>query len=399
MSKARHLAELSIMKRINSIDIVRGVVMMIMALDHVRDLIHVDSIAQNPTNMETTTPILFFTRWITHLCAPTFVFLAGTSVYLALKNSSLSETRSFLIKRGIWLIIVEFTLVNFALWFDPGFHTIIFEVIATIGVGFILLGVLLGLKPKVLGIIGLIIIFCHNLLPLIQFSEGSIIKTILAPFFSPTVLPITADRVFILGYAPIPWFGIMLVGFAAGTFFEMDSEKRKSLFLKIGLSSLLLFVVLRLINIYGDSVPWAYQPNALYTFLSFNNLTKYPPSLLFCLTMLGIMFLMLALAENAKNKFTDIALTYGRVPLFYFLGHFYLIHLTLLVILFFQGFSFGQFEFASGTFGRPKAVPSGLDLWAIYLIWIGVVAAMYPLCRWFGKYKAEHKEKTWLRYL
>ena len=374
--------------------------MIIMALDHVRDLIHVDSITQQPTNMSTTTPILFFTRWITHLCAPTFVFLAGTSAYLAFKNSSnLSESRSFLKKRGIWLIILEFTVVNFAIWFDLGFHIFIFEVIAAIGFGFIILGLLLNLKPTTLGLIGLIIIFGHNLFPLIPFGEGSIIRAILTPLFGSTAIPITANTTFIMGYPPIPWLGIMLVGFAAGKFFEMESERRKSLFLKIGFGSLLLFVVLRFINIYGDSVPWTYQANAIYPFLSFNNITKYPPSLLFCLTTLGVMFLLLAFAETAKNKFTDIALTYGRVPLFYFLVHFYLIHLLLLAVLFLQGFSFSQFEFASGTFGRPKGVSSGLDLWVIYLIWLGVVAAMYPLCRWFGKYKSEHKEKAWLRYL
>lgn len=387
------------MKRLIAIDFVRGLVMIIMALDHVRDLIHIDSITQQPTDLNTTTPILFFTRWITHLCAPTFVFLAGTSVYLSLKNSSISETRRFLITRGIWLIIVEFTLVNFGMWFDVGYHLVIFEVIAAIGFGFIILGLLINLSPNILGIIGLVIIFGHNLLPLIPFSEASIIKSVLTPFFGATVIPLSANTTFIMGYPPIPWFGIMLVGFAAGRFFEMDSEKRKSLFLKIGIGSLLFFVILRFINIYGDSIPWSFQQNTIYTFLSFNNITKYPPSLLFCLTTLGVMFLMLAFAENAKNKFTDIAITYGRVPLFYFIVHFYLIHLLLLLILLLQGFNFSQFEFASGTFGRPKSISSGLDLWAIYLIWIGIVVAMYPLCKWFGKYKAENKEKVWLRYL
>jgi uncharacterized membrane protein len=385
-------------KRINSIDVVRGIVMIIMALDHVRDLIHVNAITQNPTDLKTTTPILFFTRWITHLCAPTFVFLAGTSVYLSSRNKDISETRNFIIKRGIWLIILEFTLVNFALWFDLGFHIFIFEVIAAIGFGLIILGLLIKFSPQILGIAGLIIIFGHNLLPLIPFSEGSVIKSILTLFFGFGAFPI-GSTAFIMTYPPIPWLGIILVGFAAGTFFELDSENRKKRFIQIGIASLSLFVILRIINIYGDPVPWTYQNNPVYTFLSFINLTKYPPSLLFCLTILGFTFLMLAFAENAKNKLVDFTVVYGKVPLFYFIIHLYLIHFILLIILLLQGFSFSSFDFASGTFGRPKGVASGLDLWAIYLIWIAVVAALYFPCRWFGKYKSKHKEKTWLRYL
>jgi uncharacterized membrane protein len=386
------------MKRLNSIDIVRGVVMIIMALDHVRDLIHVDSITQNPTDLATTTPILFFTRWITHLCAPTFVFLAGTSAYLAFKNTgNLSASRIFLIKRGIWLVILELTLVNFALWFDPGFHNVIFEVIAAIGVSFIILGLLLKLSPTTLGIIGLTIIFGHNLIDLLD--KDSLVKAILTPFFGFTAFPLSAQNLFILAYPPIPWLGIMLAGFAAGQFFEMDEDQRKSLFFKIGLAALGLFVVLRFINVYGDPVLWTAQKDWVYSLLSFFNVTKYPPSLQFCLVILGFTFLMLALAEKAKNKFTDIAQVYGRVPLFYFVIHLYLIHLIALAVLFFQGFQSAQFDFASGTFGRPKGIPSGLDLWGVYLIWIGVVAVLYFLCSWYGNYKAQHKERWWLRYL
>jgi uncharacterized membrane protein len=282
------------MKRENSIDIVRGIVMIIMALDHVRDLMHVDALTQSPTDLATTTPILFFTRWITHLCAPIFVFLAGTSVFLSLKSkNNLAATRQHLIKRGFWLVLLEFTIVNFGLFFDIGFHTLLFEVIATIGFGFILLGLLLKIPTKQLGILGLIIIFCHNIFPLIPFAEGSLLKTILAPFFNLTVIPLFAGKVFVVGYPPIPWLGIMLVGFASGRFFEKEKSERKKLFVKIGLGSLGLFTLIRFINIYGDPALWSVQKNALFTFLSFMNLTKYPPSLVFCLVTLGILFLLI----------------------------------------------------------------------------------------------------------
>ncbi|MGE8341367.1 MAG: DUF1624 domain-containing protein [Flavobacterium sp.] len=386
------------MKRQPSIDIVRGIVMIIMALDHVRDLMHVDSITQSPTDLTTTSPLLFFTRFITHLCAPTFVFLAGTSVYLSLQNkNNVSETRKFLLRRGIWLVVLEFTIVNFGLFFDIGFHSLLFEVIATIGFGFIILSALLKIRSQTLGIIGLLILFFHNLTPLIPFAENSILKTALAPLFSPIVFPFSG-RAFIMGYPPIPWLGIMLVGFATGKFFEWTEEKRKQLFTKIGLTALVLFIIIRFVNIYGDPALWATQKNVVFTFLSFINVTKYPPSLLFCLATLGIMFLLLAFAEQFTNRIKKVSLVYGKVPLFYFVVHFYVIHFLTLLMLFAQGFSFSQFEFATGTFGRPKGIESGLSLWLIYLIWIFVVALLYKPCQWFGKYKSEHTY-WWLQYI
>ena len=386
------------MKRIYSIDFTRGVVMIIMALDHVRDMIHADSISQSPTNLQTTTPVLFFTRWITYLCAPIFVFLAGTSAYISLKNSNnFVESRNFLLKRGVYLVLLEFIVVNVGLFFDFGFHTLIFEVIAAIGFGFIMLSLLLKLPAKAICIVGLAIIFCHNLTALIPLAEASAIKKIVMAFFAPGAFQF-ANRVFIVAYPPIPWLGIMLTGFALGKLFELQQAKRRSLFIKIGLSILILFIIVRLTNIYGDSVPWAVQQQSIFTFLSFMNVTKYPPSLVFCLITLGTMFLILALGEGAKGTLINIASVYGRVPLFYFLVHFFLIHFILLAVLFLQGFHWSQLDFVSGTFGRPKNAESGLPLWAIYLLWIGVVAALYKPCLWFGKYKSQHTY-WWLRYI
>jgi len=387
------------MKRIYSIDFTRGVVMIIMALDHVRDFMHVNSITQSPTDLSTTTPLLFFTRWITYLCAPIFVFLAGTSAYISFKNKgNVSQSRKFLLKRGLWLILLEFTVVNFALWFDAGFHILIFEVIATIGFGFIILGLLMKSSSKTIGIIGLFILFSHNLFTLIPFGQGSIFKIILSPLFELGAFPLTSHTNFIMAYPPVPWLGIILTGFASGKLFELPDAKRKSVFLKTGSGALLLFVALRFINIYGDPALWAPQKNAMYTFLSFMNVTKYPPSLLFCLITLGIMFLILAFAEQAKNKLTEKVSVYGKVPLFYFIVHLYIIHISLIVLLIAQDFHWPDFSFATGTFGRPKGVESGVALWAIYVIWIAIVLALYKPCLWFGKYKATHKQ-WWLKYI
>ena len=386
------------MKRVLSIDIVKGLVMIIMALDHTRDLIHITSITQQPTDLDTTNPALFFTRWITHLCAPTFVFLSGTSAYISFKNKkNISETRRFLLSRGLSLIILEFTLVNFGLWFDIHFNVFLFNVIGAIGFGFIILSLLLKASLKTIAIIGLSIIFLHNLAPFVPFAETSLFKKILMPFFAPGTFPIGGGRMFVMGYPPIPWLGIMLIGFAAGKFFELPAAQRKSTFLKIGLTSLTLFIIIRSINIYGDSIPWATQKNSIYTFLSFMNVTKYPPSLVFCLVTLGIMFIILSLVDRMKNKFTEIATVYGKVPLFYFLVHWYILHPIMFLIVFLQGYKSSDLLFGFNL-GRPKGI-SGVNLLFTYLIWISVVIMLYPLCKWYGRYKENHKEKKWLRYL
>lgn len=373
--------------------------MIIMALDHVRDMIHVNSIAQSPTNLETTTPILFFTRWITYLCAPIFVFLAGTSAFISFRNKdNYLQSRNFLLKRGVYLILLEFVIVNFELFFDLGYHTLIFEVIATIGLGFVVLSFLLKLSSKTIAIIGLLIIFGHNLFSIIPFQQGSIIKTFLSPLFNLGAFPMFTNRVFVMAYPPIPWLGIMLVGFATGKLFELQPVRRKDIFKKIGWSALLLFVVIRFVNVYGDSAPWSVQKQGVYTFLSFMNVTKYPPSLVFCLITLGIMFLILLFSEGREGRIMNIVSVYGKVPLFYFLVHFLLIHLTLLAILFLEGFHWSQLDFVSGTFGRPKGVGSGLSLWGIYLLWMAVVVVLYKPCVWYGQYKSTHKN-WWLKYL
>ena len=387
------------MKRIYSIDFTRGLVMILMVLDHVRDLMHVTSITQNPVDLSTTTPALFFTRLITYLCAPIFVFLAGTSAYISSQNkANPKQSRKSLLKRGLWLIILEFTVINFGIWFDLGFHMFLFQVIAAIGIGFIVLSFMLKLSPLTIAITGLTIIFGHNLLSFIPLEGFPILKTILSPLFATTAFPLTPQITFVIGYPPVPWLGIMLVGFASGKLFELADNKRSTTFLKIGLGALVLFTVLRFINIYGDLSLWTSQKNNLFTFLSFINVTKYPPSLLYSLVTLGIMFLILAFADQVRNNFTNFVSIYGKVPLFFYLIHWYIVHPLLIAIMFLQGFSWTQMDFASGNFGRPKGVESGLQLWAIYIIWIAVVLILYYPCRKYSIYKAG-QNKWWLKYI
>jgi uncharacterized membrane protein len=370
-----------------------------MALDHVRDFMHTTSMSQSPTNLQTTTTLLFMTRWMTHLCAPTFVFLSGVSAYISFKrNNNISQSRSFLLKRGIWLVIMEFTFINFALWYDLHFRFMIMEVISAIGLSFIILSFLLKLPSRIIGIAGLLIIFCHNLLQGITIPANPIAISFSSILFRPFLMQVTPGFSFYTAYPLLPWLGVMLTGFACSEFFEIPAEKRNKIFLRVGLAALALFAVIRFINIYGDPSRWSYQKSALFSFLSFINTTKYPPSLVFILLFLGITFLVLFISEKVNNRFTEILSVYGKVPLFYFIIHLFIIHSLMFVMLYIQGFSNKDLLFGAFNNGRPKA-GGGVELPVIYLIWMGVVLLLYPLCKWYGRYKSEHKENQILRYL
>ena len=385
------------MKRVQCIDVLRGLVMIIMALDHTRDFLHVSSITQSPTDLATTTPALFFTRWITHLCAPTFIFLSGSSAYLSFKNkNNLAASRRFLVTRGLWLIVLEFTLVNFGVWFDVHFSVLFLNVLSAIGIGFIALGLFLKASSKTILITGLLVIFLHNLFTVFPLPESSVLRQLLTPLFVTQAFPLTKTITFVVGYPPIPWLGIMLAGFGAGGLFTLAVNERRKAFLKIGLLSLLMFLFIRAINIYGDPAPWAEQKTILYTFLSFINVTKYPPSLSFCLLMLGIMFLLLFFIDGIQNRLTDFMMVYGKVPLFYFVIHWYIIHPLMFLVVYLQGYTSDDLVFGF-NFGRPAG--SGVGLWAVYLIWLLAVIILYPVCKSYGKYKELNRETKWLRYL
>lgn len=383
------------MKRITSIDVVRGFVMAIMALDHVRDFLLQNALTQNPTDLSNTYPALFFTRWITHLCAPTFVFLSGVSAYISAKReNNVSKSRKFLLTRGVWLIFLEFSIISFGIWSDIGFHTILFQVIAAIGVGFILLSFLVGKSHKIALGLGSFIMLFYGLLILVPESN---LKETLSPFFVLTVLPFET-RLIILAYPIIPWWSIMLIGYGLGEYFLVEKPNRISFFIKMAGGFLITFVVLRFINLYGDPVAWSIQVKPFYTVLSFLNVSKNAPSLDFTLCMLGIAFTLLWLIEkygNDKLKFFKI---FGSVPLFYYLIHWYLIRLFLIVIFSAKGYHWTDFVFNEQTLGRPKN-DDGITLPQVYLAWFAVILIMYPICKWYSDYKKQHPEKTWLRYL
>lgn len=384
-------------KRILSIDILRGLVMVIMALDHIRGLMHSHAMTNSPTDLNTTTPALFFSRWITHLCAPAFVFLSGLSVYLSAKRKPIGETRSFLLKRGLWLIVLEFTIINFMLWFDVQFRVLLMQVIATIGAGFIILSLLLKVSPRVLGIISVIIIFTHNLLQLVPPSKNQFAGTLQNIFFMRGLQVYSKEFMMVFTYPVLQWTGIMLLGYSFGRIFEKEASARNKILLRIGLGSLALFVMLRLLNVYGDPAPWTSQKNGLYTFLSFLNVTKYPPSLIFTLLFLGIGITFLSFAEKLPKALQNLLSVYGSVPMFYYLLHLVLIRLAIFIMVFAQGFQWKDLQFGPFQLGRP-ASGSGMGLAGVLLAWLAIVAILYPLCKWYSNYRKNHPEKEWLRY-
>ena len=395
--------------RIVALDVVRGLVMVIMALDHVRDLLHIPAHTQNPTDLTTTTAPIFLTRWVTHLCAPTFVFLSGTSAFLSLRKRSPqtgnaagyqtdnASSRLFLLKRGLVLILLELTLINFAFWTDIQFRSLMLQVIFVIGAGLILLSWLAKFSLRWLAVAGIVLVFGHDLHTLIPPFASTPARLIWSLLVRTDVFSSGPNFILLVAYPIIPWFGIMLLGYACGPLINQPMTVRKPHLVQAGAVCLGTFLALRLLNVYGDPAPWVVQKTSLFTVLSFLNVSKYPPSLLYTALMLGIMFGLLWLADGAENGLMRLLRVYGNVPLFYYLIHWYLVKLAMIVMILIQGYSLHDMPLGSLSFGRPPA--AGVSLPVVYAVWLLLVALLYPLCRWYGRYKVSHPEVVWMRYI
>ena len=387
-------------QRIHSIDILRGIVMLIMALDHVRDFFHIHGMDDTPTNLATTTPALFFTRWITHFCAPTFVFLSGISAFIAGRRKTTKELSAFLIKRGLWLILVEVVVITFALSYDPFYNKIFLQVIWAIGFSMIILGVLTRTSITVITITGLLLVLGHNIFDYIKLADGAgaaILKASIASGFN--FIPLGGSRSILMFYTALPWTGVMLLGYAFGTIYkqEYEAKRRRYLIFVSGIAVTLVFILLRLVNMYGDPAPWTVQKDGMLTFLSFLNTTKYPPSLMYVCMTLGPALIVLALTETAQNRLAKILMVYGRVPFFYYVLHFFLIHTLLVVLFYWSGCTSKDIVDPNIPFNfRPLHFGYGLPV--VYLIWFCVIAALYFPCKWFNRYKATH-DQWWLSYV
>ena len=386
--------------RVASIDILRGIIMIIMALDHTRDFFHASALTADPLAPGTTTPALFFTRWITHFCAPTFVFLSGLSAYLSSQKKNRAEASLFLFKRGLWLIFVEVVIVSFGLTFDYKFGFIIWQVIWAIGCSMIILAAVRQLPHRWVLIIGCILFFGHDLMNYIRPPRPGIDTDLITVLLTASGNIILIDPTHIIGdfYAILPWTGVMLIGYGIGYWFskEYPAAKRKRNLLVSGLSLIALFIILRFVNEYGDPSPRV-ELNGWRSFLSFMNASKYPPSLLFCCMTLGPSLVFLSLSENIKTWWSNITIVYGKVPFFYYVLHFYIIHCLLIIVFFATGHTTSQIRDPNSIIlFRP--VNFGYNLVGTYIIWICVVASLYFPCRWFYQYKMSHKQ-WWLKYL
>lgn len=383
--------------RIESIDLLKGLVMVVMALDHVRDYFHYSAFMFDPADPTQSTLPIFFTRWITHFCAPAFSFLAGLSAFMVGKRKSKTELSDFLLKRGLWLVFIEMTVVNFAWYFDIYFRSPGLLVIWSLGISMIVLAALVHLPRKLILLFSLLFVFGHNLLDNIHYDDN-VLWAILHEF---SVFKLTDGVEFAVLYPVIPWIAVMALGYYFGSFYDnsFDSVKRKKAFNHIGISALILFIIIRFINNYGDPIPWKDDNTTTKDLISFLNPSKYPPSLLYLLMTLGATFLFLANAEKLKGKMVDFFSTFGRVPFFYYILHIYLIHLVALLFAELSGFGWQIMLLPDWVTEMSTLKGYGFRLWVVYAVWVGVIVLLYPFCKKFDKYKQTHKEKWWLSYL
>jgi len=385
--------------RIDSIDFVRGAVMILMALDHVRDFFS-DRLYLDPTDPQTSTPSLFLTRWVTHFCAPTFMFLAGTAAYLAgTRGKSTSELSWFLFTRGLWLAILEVT-INRALWmFNYDLHHHGAGVFWAIGWSMVALSGLVYLPTAVVAAFGFLMIVLHNLLDVVTADQVGLPGWLWVILHRPGDATITDGYTFGTGYCLVPWMGVMAVGYGFGRLFQLERSLRRRRFFQLGAAVTLGFIVLRAANVYGDPRPWTEQSSPMWTFLSFLNCTKYPPSLLYLGMTLGPAILALAAFDRPLGRWARPVVTFGRVPLFFYLLHIPLIHGAAALCDYVR---FGWSPLAAGGPWevRPETVPEsyGVSLPVVYAIWVCVVLILYPPCRWFANVKQRRRD-AWLSYL
>jgi uncharacterized membrane protein len=388
--------------RLTSIDMLRGLVILIMALDHVRDFTMVGGV-QDPMADPNVSPWRYFTRWITHFCAPVFILLAGVSAGLMADRKSPRELTGFLFRRGLWLILIELVVMSTSLTFSPrglpqfnGQTMIALQTLWAIGASMVTLSGAQLLGARACLWIGLAIVVGHNLLD--PYWPVSTMFTPNHPWWVGlhAQMAVSTDNfLFLVVYPLLPWTGVMLLGFGAAGVFRLPAAERDRRLLWIGLAMVAAFIVLRLLDVYGEPQHWKASPNgALATLMPFLNTSKYPPSLHFLLMTLGPAAILCAFAERWHGRVKDTLVMFGRVPFAFYVAHFYLAHLLAVAIGLAQGFKLEQMW----TFFAFFPQGYGVQLGGVYTGWIGVIAVLYPFCRWIANVKARRKD-WWLSYL
>ena len=378
--------------RVDAIDVVRGVIMVLMALDHTRDFFGIPG--PSPANLAQASAPLFLTRWITHICAPVFFLLAGTGARLSLGRRTVSELSRFLLTRGLWLMVAEVVLARcFAYQFNADYQITLLLVLWASGCAMVVLSALVYLPPTVVTAIGVLLIAGHNLLDPVQSTS---------PLWVLLHRPgevLSGDHVVFAAYPLIPWIGVTFAGYGLGQLYSWEADVRRRWLLRLGLAAITAFVVIRAINGYGNPTAWAPQSTPLFTVLSFINATKQPPSLVYLLMTLGPALLLLRAVDGRTPSLLRPTLTFGRVPLFYYLGHFALLHALAAGVCYLRyGTAHWMFEspdLAHYPFSPPPGW--GFTLPGVYVWWVCVVLAMYPLCAWFARIKQQRRD-AWLSY-
>jgi uncharacterized membrane protein len=390
--------------RIDSVDLLRGAVMVLMLLDHTREFVHRDAPFFDAADLSRTTVLLFITRWVTHFCAPAFVFLAGTGAALQLaRGKSKRELSRFLLTRGAWLIVLELTVIRLGVVFDLDYRAFpgMLQVIWAIGVSMMVLAALIHLRTRWIAAMGIAVVALHNLAdPLnVAVAPGAApgaASALWMVLHQPGFIQVMGVRLLVL-YPVLPWIGVFLCGYCLGHVYGWDAGRRRRALVRLGLGMVAAFILLRLTNLYGNPFPWSAQKNAAFTVLSFVNTSKYPPSLQFVLMTLGPALLVLAWAETVRRGPLGRALvTFGRVPLFFYLLQWPVAHGLALLLSTAAGKPTGH------LFGFPGAHPAqpgaGFGLGVTYLCWAAGVVILYPLCRWFAGVKRRRGD-WWLSYL
>jgi uncharacterized membrane protein len=386
--QAHSRSRLRALSRVHSIDVLRGLVMVLMALDHVRE--YIMGMAVDPLDLAHTTPLLFATRWVTHFCAPVFILLAGMSAYLSSRRCTKNELSRMLLTRGLWLIFLEWTVVTFAWTFNFKYQLgLVVQVIGVIGASMIVLAALIRLPVWAVGLIGFILCYAHNLLDGIAPEQLGAFSAVW------TVLHVQGPTSFgFVLYPLIPWVGVMAVGYSLGTLYDADAQSRRQVLISLGLVSILTFVLLRAMNFYGDANHWSAQADFARSVMSFLNVTKYPPSLLYLLATIGPALLLLAALESAQGRAAGVLATFGNVPLFFYVAHIALAHLGAGLVALALGYGTGVL--ANMFLFQPPNW--GLSLAATYAGWLWVLITLYPACLWYAGVKRRRRE-WWLLYL
>ena len=396
--------------RLDSIDLLRGIVMVVMVLDHTRDFVHGPALRSDPTNLATTSAAIFMTRWITHFCAPVFVFLAGVSVYLQkMRGKSLGELSRFLVTRGVWLIAIEIVVLHLLVWFSVDYSFLaLLQVIWVLGLSMICLAALIHLPRPAIATFAVVMIAFHNLLDGVHVESwqgpGSPVPSAAAKLWmiahQPGFFPVlgASSPLAWAQYPLIPWVGVIAAGYAFGAVYELDRERRIKVLLQTSVLLIAAFIAIRAIDNYGDPSRWSAQPTAVFTFLSFINTTKYPPSLLYLLMTLGPALLVLAWFESSPpGAWSRPLVVFGRVPLFFYLLQWPLAHGAGILANVIAGKSFDYlFLTPPAIFSAPPGV--GFRLWVVYVCWACIILVEYPLCRRFAAVKQRRRD-PWLSYL